>query len=210
MICPTINMVKDGKYCGGMEPEKCKNCFKEKYRIQEVPINKWQDECRNVFENCNQIIVPSNNTKKLYNEIYNNINFEVIEHGVKVQKLEESIKKDSNYFNIAFVGVMAEHKGVNILKSLIKKAEGTNIKINLMGNSDSYPELANNKSNFVNHGKYNFGELPKKLKEKNIDLVCIFSVSPETYSYTLTESYMAEVPVITYNLGACRRKSSKR
>ena len=38
--------------------------------------------------------------------------------------------------------------------------------------------------------------------DNNIDLVCIFATWPETYSYTLTECYMASVPVLTFDIGA--------
>ena len=96
---------------------------------------------------------------------------------------------------------MAPHKGSNILKELIEKNKDNAIKIHLIGKSED-KKLNNNTSNYINHGKYKRGELPKLLVENNIDLVCIFATWPETYSYTLTETYMAKVPVLTFDIGA--------
>ena len=44
--------------------------------------------------------------------------------------------------------------------------------------------------------------MPQLLKDHQIDLVCIFATWPETYSYTLTECYMAKVPILTFDIGA--------
>ena len=44
--------------------------------------------------------------------------------------------------------------------------------------------------------------MPQLLVDNKIDLVCIFATWPETYSYTLTECYMAHTPVLTFDIGA--------
>lgn len=56
--------------------------------------------------------------------------------------------------------------------------------------------------NYINHGAYKRGQLPHLLEEHQIDLVCMFATWPETYSYTLTETYMANVPVLSFKIGA--------
>ncbi len=63
-------------------------------------------------------------------------------------------------------------------------------------------ELEKNTQNYTFHGSYRRGELPQLLREHQIDLVCLFPIWPETYSYTLTESYMAKIPVISFDIGA--------
>ena len=96
---------------------------------------------------------------------------------------------------------MAIHKGSNILKELIKINNNSNIRIHLFGKPNDV-KLTKNKVNYINHGAYKRGELPQLLIDNNIDLVCIFATWPETYSYTLTECYMASVPVLTFDIGA--------
>ena len=202
MICPSINMVYKDKYCIYDETKNCAKCLKARYGVNSNILNNWQKTCKNVLEQFDKIIVPSENTKKIFNNIYKELDIEVVEHGVEVIKTSKKEKeKSKNTFDIAFVGAMAIHKGSNILKELIKKNTDKNIRIHLFGKANE-KDLEKSKSNYINHRAYKRGELPQLLIDNDIDLVCIFATWPETYSYTLTECYMAKIPVITFDIGA--------
>ena len=202
MICPSINMVYKDKYCEKDASKDCEKCLKMRYGVNSNILANWQKTCKGVLQKFDKIIVPSENTKKLFENVYGDLNIEAVEHGVTV--IETKVPEKalvSNNFNVAFVGAMAIHKGSNILKDLVRKNKGTNIKIHLFGKAFD-KELIKSNSNYINHGPYKRGELPQLLIDNNIDLVCIFSTWPETYSYTLTESYMAKVPILSFNIGA--------
>lgn len=202
MSCPSINMVYEERFCEINPNRDCAKCLKNRYGVESNILPNWRNTCEKVLKKFDKIIVPSQNTKEQFEKVYKDLNIEVIEHGVnliKINKKEE--QKDRDVFNVSFVGAMAPHKGSNILKELIEKNKDNAIKIHLIGKSED-KKLNNNTSNYINHGKYKRGELPKLLVENNIDLVCIFATWPETYSYTLTETYMAKVPVLTFDIGA--------
>lgn len=202
MICPSINKVYKDKYCEYDSSSNCKDCLKKRYGLGNDIIENWQKTCKNVLSKFDLRIVPSENTQKLFKAIYPELDFEVVEHGVEVIDVS-CVKpvKANGCFNVAFVGAMAIHKGGNILKELKNKNVGKDIKIHLFGKSE-IPALYKSNANYINHGPYTRGELPKLLIENGIDLVCIFATWPETYSYTLTECYMAHIPVLTFDLGA--------
>lgn len=204
MICPSINMIYKDIYCKFDKEKDCLKCLKMRYGVNNDILSTWQDTCYLVLKKFDKIIVPSNNTKEVFNNTYSNLDIEVVEHGVNLGNIPTNKlvhKNTDKIFNIAFVGAMAIHKGSNILKDLISLNTSNSIKIHLFGKT--FDESLNKKrKNFVNHGPYKRGELPKLLINNNIDLVCIFSTWPETYSYTLTEVYMAKVPVLTFNIGA--------
>lgn len=201
MICPSINMVYKDKYCEYDENKDCLKCLNIRLGVNSNVLNNWQKTCKSVLEKFDKILVPSENTKKIYLNIYKSLDIEVVEHGVSVIETKKHEKINKKEFNIAFVGAMAIHKGSNILKELVKINNTSNIKIHLFGKSED-KDLNRNTSNYTNHGPYIRGELPQLLIDNNIDLVCIFAPWPETYSYTLTESYMAEVPILTFDIGA--------
>lgn len=202
MICPSINMVYIDKYCEYDEKKDCAKCLHSRYGVNSNILNNWQKTCKNVLEKFDKIIVPSDNTRKLFGKVYKDLQIEVVEHGVTVIDVKnESSNNKKNTFNVAFVGAMAIHKGSNILKELVRTNVNSNIKIHLFGKSEN-KELTKNKPNYINHGPYKRGELPQLLVDNKIDLVCIFATWPETYSYTLTESYMAHVPILTFDIGA--------
>lgn len=201
MICPSINMVYTDKYCKYDEKKDCLKCLKSRYGVNSNIIDNWHNTCKHVLNKFDRIIAPSENTKQIFNQYYDNLNIEVIEHGVDLVEVKDTVHNTKGTFNIAFVGAMAIHKGSNILKELIRKNRDSNIKIHLFGKSN-IPELNKNRKNYINHGPYRRGELPQLLVDNNIDLVCIFVVWPETYSYTLTECYMAKKPILTFDIGA--------
>lgn len=202
MMCPSINMVYIDKYCEYDNKKDCAKCLKARYGVNSNILNNWQRTCLNVLKQFDKIIVPSENTKKLYNNIYKDLKIKVVEHGVDVIKTnKKQEKQNKKTFDIAFVGAMAIHKGSNILKNLINKNNNTDIKIHLFGKANE-KALMKSRANYINHGPYKRGELPQLLIDNNIDLVCIFATWPETYSYTLTECYMAQIPVLTFDIGA--------
>ena len=201
MVCPSINMVYVDKYCEYDNKKDCLKCLNSRYGVNSNILENWRNTCKKVLEKFDKIIVPSENTKKIFEKTYPKINIEVVEHGVEVINVKEHAKNKKETFDIAFVGAMAIHKGSNILKELVKQNHNSKLKIHLFGKSE-IQELTKSKANYINHGPYTRGELPQLLVENNIDLVCIFTQWPETYSYTLTESYMAHIPVLTFNIGA--------
>ena len=202
MMCPSINMIYKDIYCKFDNSKDCLKCLKSKLGLNNDVLNSWQENACKVLKKFDKVIVPSENTKKLFNEVYNDLDIEVVEHGIDYKKYENTRTfEPNNEFNVAFVGAMAIHKGSLILKDLIKKTSDQTIKIHLFGKAED-KDLIRNKSNYINHGSYRRGELPELLIKNKIDLVCIFATCPETYSYTLTETYMAKVPVLAFDIGA--------
>ncbi len=204
MICPSINMVYKEKFCEYDKEKDCLRCLKMRFGVNSNILKNWQNICREVLRKFDRILLPSQNTKNMFKKVYNDLNFEVVEHGVEVKNVnfkKNNSKDERKQFNIAFVGAMAIHKGINVLKNLIIRNKNSNIKIHLFGKSND-KFLNTKQKNYINHGEYRRGELPQLLVDNNIDLVCIFTTWPETYSYTLTESYMAHIPVLTFNIGA--------
>lgn len=210
-VCPLINkLYEQRKYCGIASEEKCSKCLTCKGLTQEKGlslIKYWREEWHKTLKKVDLIITPSEATKNEILEHYNDLNIKAIEHGVDIDYKEyESNSEKSNDFNIAFLGGIGIHKGYYILKKLVKKKNIGNIKIHLFGKS---LEPIGDNNNFVNHGLYKREDLPRLLSENNIKLVCLFSIWPETYSYTMTESIACKVPVISYDFGAIKERIEK-
>ena len=119
--------------------------------------------------------------------------------GDYINRIEKKNKKEK--FNIAFIGGISEEKGLRYLKGLIAEARKSEITIHLFGMAEN-KKYNTNKQNYIYHGEYLQKDLPNLLLENDIKLVCLMSMWPETYSYTLSESLIAEIPVITFDLGA--------
>lgn len=203
-VCPLImKMYNYKEYCGIPTIQECCSCLKEARNIKQNIICDWRNNYRELFKVCKKIIVPHESAKEEILKTYKSIeNLIVIEHGEDVEKeySKLSIEGDKEV-NIAFVGAIGIHKGRNILVDLVENEKKLGkIKIHLFGVIDNYNRK--NTKHYINHGLYKREELNTLLKENNIKLVCLFSVCPETFSYTLTETVAAGIPVLGINLGA--------
>ena len=209
-LCPTINMLyKMESYCLRLKEKNCKECLVYKTGLKNDIIPFWRKNWSNFLKDFDRVIVPSLDTKNEVNKVYSDVNIDVIEHGININKSDYVSDIDNaNIYNVAFVGVMAAHKGGKILVELLKKSKNKRIKFHLFGTTE-FPFLEKNRSNYTYHGKYKREELSNLLKENKINLVCSFSIWAETYSYTLTEEIASGIPVLSFDIGAVSQRIKK-
>lgn len=201
-VCPIINkLYKAERYCDSPSHEMCHECLKYTKNIENNMIETWRENYKMLFEVCDKIIVPSASAKEEIRKTYETVECEVIEHGLDIKHEKSTLSVDNdNVYNIAFVGAIGIHKGRNILANILTKEKLRNIRIHLFGIIDDF--YKKNDKHYINHGPYKRDELKDLLKENNIKLVCIFSICPETYSYTLTETVASGIPVLGIDIGA--------
>lgn len=205
-LCPSIKLFnKETFLCDYTNSKGCSSCISQNFRQNVNFIPLWRKEFYKSLQIAQKIIVPSFSTKKIILNIYKDIEIDVIGHGYdKIDKKKDynySNKKIQKRFNIAFIGGILEEKGLKYLEGVILEAQKSDITIHLFG-------MAGNKRynistrNYIFHGPYMQKDLPNLLLENDIKLICLMSMWPETYSYTLSESLISEIPVITFDLGA--------
>ena len=201
-LCPSINMLyMMEKDCIPMCEKDCQKCLNSKIGIKNNIVSEWRTQWNEFLSKFNKIIVPSRSTCETITNVYNDLKIDVIEHGLDIDNNMYDIDFDSKQFNVAFVGVMAVHKGAKILEYLIKNGKNQNIVYHLFGDSD-FSYLKRNKKNYIYHGKYSRSELSNLLRDNKINLVCNLSICEETYSYTLTEVIASGIPVLGFDIGA--------
>ncbi len=206
-VCPFINKIyKNIEYCDNPSINTCQECIK--YRLNEnIDITSWRKEWMKLFKEVDKIIVPSVSAKLEIEKTFPNLKISVIEHGINIKKNLAKPMIQTKKYNVAFIGALGLHKGSHILEKLMNYSKLTNIKIHLFGIIDS--QYQKNTKHFINHGKYKRNELEKLLTTNNINLICLFSTWPETYSYTLTEAIACGIPVISYDFGAIAERIEK-
>lgn len=119
-----------------------------------------------------------------------------------------SMSRLQSKFNVAFVGGISLAKGSQIAYKLIKNSSDD---INWyifggIGDSDLYNI---EKTNLIKTGWYDREDLPMLLKQHKIDLVCILSIVPETFCFTLSETIIAQVPILATDIGALGERIRK-
>lgn len=204
MVCPTFSLLENNeKYCGDNEKRNCVKCLKKIKNIEGEFINIWRNLSYKALKNAKEIIVPTNSTREIVNKYFEDLSIKVINHGVEIMEYEYEKKIVERNKNIAFLGGINEIKGIKFLEKFIDEVNKKDSKYNLhLFGTTSNSKLNESNGNYIVHGMYNREDIIKLLKENEIDIICLFSICPETYSYTLTESLIAGIPVIVLDYGA--------
>lgn len=212
-VCPRINLIDESSYCQERNNlVRCSQCMKS-FGLSADFISEWRQEFSSIFDMCDVIIAPNQSVFDTLSKYYrlNKNKTRIIEHGndqssIEYGKIlqEENDLQLSEPINIAYIGVLCPHKGENVFYELARSKYNKNIKWFLIGYSCKagrpgyYP-----KDNVYVTGKYNDQkDLISTLVSKNIHLSILPAQWPETYSFVLTESWMAGIPPIVSNLGA--------
>lgn len=193
---------QNGNFCE-FAVDHCKDCiahFQNGIYSSET-LKEWRALCYELLKNATQVIAPSGYVKETYQKLYPSIPIDVIEHHIDLEpKLGHW--QDKKTINIAFLGGISKIKGSELLEKFVKNSsKNSEIKVHLFGISDR-AYLNENHVNYTCHGEYKRTDLPQLFQENAIDLVCILSIMPETYSYTLSEAVVLGVPVLGFDIGA--------
>ena len=200
-LCPHYALIQPGKnfQCSNFSAARCNMCSKL-YNLDPT----WK--IRHLFERLGKIstkiIVPSNSTRNIYEQIFPDLKFSVVRHWCSPKK---NIRFENNPYprTIGIVGAINEVKGFNVVVNLAKyiKTHAIDLKLVLIGYSCNNRLL--DESNVYVSGKYlSTEELICKLKEFQVDRVFIPSVCSETFCYTLTEVSNLGLPVLVFDIGA--------
>ncbi len=196
--CPNINLLYENKkYCIGKDYD-CNECILKTKNIKGNIIENWRREWQNLFNVCQEVFVPNQSLIPILEKKFEFKKITVIEHGLDVVKDNKILTNDKKK-NVAFIGVLAPHKGLYVVKDLVKREKG--LKFIQIGPTDD-KKMKKSKMNYKYVGKYNRKDLPNIIKENNVDLICLLSIWPETFSYTLTEAIASGTPVLTFDIGA--------
>lgn len=175
-------------------------------------ITIWKAKNQELLNLCERIIVPNVTCKELIGNYYDNCKgkIEVIEHGYDRDMIDaKSQKKNKKRLQVAFIGGISEEKGASEIVKLIKGIDSEEVEWHIFGLIGTTDLLKLHRKNLTKHGVYEVGQLKHLLDESGIDLVCLFSICPETYSYTLSEAVICGRPVIVTNLGALGERVSR-
>lgn len=192
-ICSNIKLMhNDETFCFGYENQwkLCPSCESNEQK------EKIFDYHSTLFSNNNiKLIAPSNHTKYVVTKAFNldESKIAVINHQkYTIENKEKKLVNDK--IKIAYVGYKHIHKGWETFKEIFYEFKN-NYEFYCLGANDEVIEGIN----YIDVSFIENGELAmvNKLVEHTIDVAFLWSVCPETYSYTYYESFAAGSFVIT-------------
>jgi len=155
---------------------------------------------------CTAFTAPTESTKEIYMSIYpqlENKPFNVIEHGRDFQnpKSKFEIPSENKPIKILVPGNIKYHKGHDFIKEIISNDHENRLEFHFMGTI--YSDL---KEMGIYHGKYRREDFCKIVNKIKPSFIGIFSICPETYCHTLSESWSCGIPVLATKIGALQER----
>ncbi len=171
-----------------------KNIIEARKYIEKTFLNKLD-----------KIIFVSKSCKDTVKEYYKNLDENktaVIYHGINDEKFFEINRRPQREkIKVGILGSIAPHKGEAAIRKIINSLPSERFEFYAFG---SIPDDINARLILKD---YTFEDnISLLLYQNEIDIVLLLSPSPETFSYTLSEAFVAQIPVIASDIGAYKER----
>jgi GT2 family glycosyltransferase/glycosyltransferase involved in cell wall biosynthesis len=235
MFCPNISgYIDEEDYFCGFDPKRNCDCCATKegkyfFNYFENDIKLFRKTNQRFLKAARKIISPSHSTKTFYHRYYPSLEIEVHNHPEaynfkdnqenKVANINfhskdnddiQNKSDDEKILNIGLLGGLSPKKGRKIFEECLSLSRRKKLPVRwiLIG----YTEHSDNteEDDFIITGRYKKNELPDLIFQYQIQLILIPARWPETYSYTLSESFALGCPVMVPDIGALTERVEKR
>lgn len=207
--CPRLFFVtNDNRYCEmELNPDQCNQCvgamrngqMRQTINKMNPSVLEWRNQFHSLYQKADTISAPSQSTKQNYLRYFPDLTIEVEPHQVAQLTPKAATDHGHSILHIAVIGNVFSHKGEQPLLELLKRSQNRPIRYYSYGKVA--PSLQK-QANLIERGPYSKDTLGKHLNDDQIDLVCIPSICPETFSFTTHEAINLGYPVLCFKLGA--------
>lgn len=211
--CARINLVTaGGAACSG--PEQGRRCARDCAAPPwtEASYRQRYQHASSLAAAAAERVAPSAYVAQRYRESFPEVAFKVIAHGIDLLALARAAARPApdrgpHALRLAYVGGVIPQKGLDVLLRALALLPGRELSLKVIGGFHGNPDyhrevraLAGADPRVELVGGLPAPEVFAALKE--IDLLCLPSLVPETYSLALHESAAVGVPALVSDLGA--------
>ncbi|EFE7708562.1 glycosyltransferase [Escherichia coli] len=208
-VCPSVNLVNEiGElFIDGLDHGINNPLWHDETVTPMTPsmLNAWKQRMTEALSYCDQLITTCESAKEIILKNLpglQHLPFTVIPHGRDFKSYTEPKKSfPNNVINVLVPGNITLTKGKDLIKEIKALDKDNNIEFHILGTCDK--DLLDI---VTYHGKYHRDDFSNKVKVINPDISAIFSIWPETYCHTLTESWASGLPVIGLSYGAVEKR----
>lgn len=216
LVCPCFTLLNENfEYCKGICNDNLMNCQIPSQGITQKKIIKsfikeWRLNVNQMFKNIDYFVTMSVDTKNIFNNIFPNVfkdNIKIIEHGTDYININENlfeVPSEDKPIKLLCTGNILPHKGSKFIKELYELDKNANIEFHFLGQTDE-----NLKDIGIHHGEYELKDLISHIRDIKPSFICIFSIWPETFCYTLSEAWAFKIPVLASKIGVIEERMVK-
>jgi len=217
LACPTINLLNNrGTYCEGeKDAERCQACLQSQPDLRGVDITEWRTAHAAFVRNARFLIAPSAWTARMFSHYFEGVPVRVVPHGVDMPDAGSEalpsallLPRDGHH-SIGVLGAIGPVKGARQLEQLVTRSRerGLPIRWVVIGYTDrQFQPYQSADAMLTVHGSYAPRHLQALLDHYRIDFTVFPSAGPETFCYTLSESWAAGRPALVPPIGALHER----
>ena len=210
-LCPSPHLMdSEGRYCGvPKDTDVCRKCLNKNQtwyhswypdKNKAIDILQWRKPFYDLLTIADTITFFDPSSIEIMRKALDieGIKIKVIPHACDYFKC--NIKMDlSGPLHIGCIGNLSPIKGSDVIKDLHDyiKNQNMNIPITIVGSS-----VLDSHSGINVYGNYEQNELPAIISKKEINVIFMASIIPETFSYSISEAIKMELPVVAFDIGA--------
>lgn len=206
-FCPQISLTDQSQgYCGEKGVEQCRQCLSRSPAPGGVDIDTWRAQNLRLLDRARYILAPSRDAARRMARFVNTGDIRLAPHtdlpAWHTEPRPRPLAAEAR-LKVVVLGALSTIKGADLLESVALEAARLQapIEFHLLGYA--YRSLRTlPKAQLTVHGAYQEAELPGLLDWLQPDLVWFPAQWPETYSYTLSASLGAGLPIVAPLLGA--------
>jgi len=207
---PTL-IDKNALFCDNLETrdEKCGVAYPVPGNLS---LDAWRKKQKKLLMGAARVFSPSGSTAAIFKDYFPDLKPVVAFHpdweksypypGLKINGL-----KDAEPFRVLVLGALSREKGADNLEACAQTARHRQCNIEFHLSGYAYRKLNHR---VIQHGAYLDDDLPAIIKSINPHLIWFPATWPETYSYTLSVSLNASLPIMAPNIGAFPERLKNR
>ncbi|MEJ0059353.1 MAG: glycosyltransferase [Terricaulis sp.] len=210
-VCPTIQLLDaEQRYCGGQCTMSTIDCsapqkwFSDIPRLKNAYVHQWRARWGDALKVADAFVTTSESAAEILtrNLPLLDSRLKVIEHGRDTEGAASVARApDHAPIRVVALGAVGVAKGQDLIQGLVKlcRKHGDPFEFHVLGVEEGAWGGA---EGLVFHGAYERGGLNASLAEIQPSFALLAPIWPETYSHTLTEAWMAGLPVLASDIGA--------
>ncbi len=212
--CPTITFLDaQGRYCGGVTDRRaCQACLGAQTAFAGIDVSAWRESHAALVARAAFILAPSEWAAAMFRRYFRRDEVVVIPHGMTNAAPTQTpglrlaaLMPEDDMPVVAVLGAIGPDKGARRVERIVEllREQQLALRIVVIGYLDvQQGPWQSDDGRLTVHGRYDARDLPALLRHYKARYVLFPSAGPETFSYTLSESWRAGVPVLVPPIGA--------
>lgn len=210
--CPTVKLLDaEGRFCGGRCTEGEGDCTAELWPEGQIPplrhrfIHRWRAMMAEALAACDAFVTTAPSARDILLDAFpllHGRDLRVIPHGrdfARMQRLAEEPSLDEP-LRVLVPGNISRAKGSALIAEMAGLDAGREVEFHVLGEVDQH--LRGPRPGVILHGRYPREEFAERVRAIRPHVAAVFSIWPETWCHTLTESWSAGLPVLAFDVGS--------